>query len=119
MPSTRTRHQDMIIVRGANYYPQDIGRTAERSHPALRPHCNAAFIERRNGREMLVIVQEIERTYRHRINHPEIVGAIRATSLPYTMSSLSAPARFRRPREAPSSSGVRALDERRTRALGQ
>lgn len=68
----------MIIVRGANYYPQNIGRTAERSHPALRPHCNGAFIARRNGREMLVIVQEIERTYRHRINRAEIVGAIRA-----------------------------------------
>jgi acyl-CoA synthetase (AMP-forming)/AMP-acid ligase II len=71
------RIKDMMIVRGANYYPQDIERVAERSHPALRPHCGAVFAASRDGRELLVVVQEIERTYRQRANIDEIVGAIR------------------------------------------
>jgi len=37
------RAKDMIIVRGRNYFPQDLERVAERSHPALRPGCVAAF----------------------------------------------------------------------------
>ena len=37
------RLKDLIIIRGRNHYPQDIERTAEASHPALRPGCGAAF----------------------------------------------------------------------------
>ena len=38
------RIKDLIIVRGANHYPQDVERTAELSAPdALRPGCSAAF----------------------------------------------------------------------------
>lgn len=71
------RIKDMMIIRGANFYPQDIERTVERSHRALRPHCAAAFIAARDGRELLVVVQEIERTQRRHVNPDEIAGAIR------------------------------------------
>jgi amino acid adenylation domain-containing protein len=59
------RLKDLIIIRGRNHYPQDIERTAERSHPALRPGCSAAFSLNSDGEERLVIVQEVEREHRH------------------------------------------------------
>jgi acyl-CoA synthetase (AMP-forming)/AMP-acid ligase II len=55
------RLKDLIILRGRNLYPQDIELTAERSHPALRPGCGAAFSVDAEGEERLVIVQELER----------------------------------------------------------
>jgi acyl-CoA synthetase (AMP-forming)/AMP-acid ligase II len=71
------RIKDVIIIRGANYYPQDIERTAERSHPALRPNCSAAFTVSRDDQDQLVLVHEIERTQRHRYDAGEIIGSIR------------------------------------------
>ncbi len=53
------RLKDLIIVRGRNHYPQDIERTVESSHPALRPGCSAAFAVERNGEEQVVVVQEV------------------------------------------------------------
>jgi len=37
------RLKDLIILRGRNYYPQDIEQSAEKSHPALQPGGGAAF----------------------------------------------------------------------------
>ncbi|HEY8021205.1 MAG TPA: condensation domain-containing protein [Thermoanaerobaculia bacterium] len=54
------RIKDLIILRGRNLYPQDLELTAERSHPALRPGCGAAFAVERGGEERLTIVQEAE-----------------------------------------------------------
>jgi acyl-CoA synthetase (AMP-forming)/AMP-acid ligase II/acyl carrier protein len=56
------RRKDLIILRGRNHYPQDLERTAEASHPALRPGCGAAFGVDRDGEERLVILQEVERS---------------------------------------------------------
>ncbi|MGH9362673.1 MAG: fatty acyl-AMP ligase, partial [Thermoanaerobaculia bacterium] len=55
------RLKDLIILRGRNLYPQDIERTAEGSHPALRPGCGAAFSVDVEGEERLVVVQELDR----------------------------------------------------------
>jgi acyl-CoA synthetase (AMP-forming)/AMP-acid ligase II len=72
------RIKDLIIIRGVNHYPQDIENTVQDCHPALRQHCGAAFsVLDRNHEEQLVIVQEVERTYRHRFTTDEIIGAIR------------------------------------------
>ncbi len=72
------RIKDVIIIRGMNHYPQDIERTMESSHPALRPNCGAAFtIMSDNDEEKLVLVQEVERTQRHRVPTEEIIGCIR------------------------------------------
>ncbi len=57
------RLKDLIIIRGRNYYPQDIELTVEQSHPALRPGCGVAFSIEAQGEERLVIVQEVERRY--------------------------------------------------------
>lgn len=43
------RLKDLIVVRGRNYYPQDVERTVERSHPALRPGCVAVFTVHSGG----------------------------------------------------------------------
>ncbi|KOR34920.1 MULTISPECIES: fatty acyl-AMP ligase [Planktothricoides] len=60
------RLKDLIIVNGHNHYPQDIERTVEHSHPAIRPTCSAAFSVEIDGEERLIIVAEVERRYRQR-----------------------------------------------------
>ncbi|MBW8873681.1 MAG: amino acid adenylation domain-containing protein [Acidobacteria bacterium] len=69
------RLKDLIIIRGRNHYPQDVELTVERSHPALRPGCGAAFSVESEGEERLVVVQEVER--RSRAAPEELVDAIR------------------------------------------
>jgi acyl-CoA synthetase (AMP-forming)/AMP-acid ligase II len=54
------RLKDVVIVDGRNHYPQDIELTLERSHPAFRPGCSAAFGVDVGGMERLVIVAEID-----------------------------------------------------------
>lgn len=54
------RIKDVLIVRGLKHYPHDIEATAERSHPALRPGCCAAFAVEREGEERVAMVAEIE-----------------------------------------------------------
>jgi acyl-CoA synthetase (AMP-forming)/AMP-acid ligase II len=72
------RIKDVIIVRGVNHYPQDIENTVQDCHPALRRHCGAAFgVLDQNGEEQLVIVQEVERAYRHDFAIGEVIGSIR------------------------------------------
>jgi acyl-CoA synthetase (AMP-forming)/AMP-acid ligase II len=70
------RIKDVIIIRGQNHYPQDIEETVEKSHPALRVGCGAAFTVEVKGEERLVIVQEVERTYLRSLNVNEVVGNI-------------------------------------------
>jgi acyl-CoA synthetase (AMP-forming)/AMP-acid ligase II len=72
------RIKDLIIVRGINHYPQDIERDVQALHPAFRQNCGAVFsVADQPGEETLVIVQEIERTERHRIDPVEMIGLIR------------------------------------------
>src|SRR5206468_347915 len=54
------RLKDVIIIRGRNLYPQDLELTAERSHPALRSGCGAAFSIDADGGERLVLVHELD-----------------------------------------------------------
>lgn len=71
------RLKDMIIIRGQNYYPQDIEKVIEESHVALRQYGNAVFSVEAAGEERLVVVQEIERTYMRNLNGEEVYAAIR------------------------------------------
>ncbi|GAA3129083.1 fatty acyl-AMP ligase [Streptomyces rameus] len=52
------RLKDLLILRGRNVYPHDVEGAAERSHPALRPGCGAAFTVPVDGEERLVLVFE-------------------------------------------------------------
>jgi acyl-CoA synthetase (AMP-forming)/AMP-acid ligase II len=72
------RLKELIIIRGINHYPQDIENTVQRCHPALRPHGGAAFAAPDgSGAEALIVVQEVERTERHRVAGDDLVAAIR------------------------------------------
>ena len=62
------RLKDLIIIRGSNHYPQDIERTMERSHAALRTGCGVAFSVELAGEERLVLVQEVETRQRPRMD---------------------------------------------------
>lgn len=57
------RIKDLIIIGGVNHYPQDIEWTVEKSHPAIRPGCCAAFSVDVAGQEQVVVVAEVERRY--------------------------------------------------------
>jgi acyl-CoA synthetase (AMP-forming)/AMP-acid ligase II len=72
------RLKDLIIIRGVNHYPQDLERTAARAHAALRANCAAAFaVTPACHDEELVIVQEVERTARNKVDVAELTGLIR------------------------------------------
>ncbi|MBM3649610.1 MAG: AMP-binding protein [Alphaproteobacteria bacterium] len=59
------RIKDLIILSGANHYPQDIERVAQAAHPAMRVGNGAAFgLSNEQGAEQVVLVQELERTQR-------------------------------------------------------
>lgn len=71
------RLKDLMIIRGRNHYPQDIELTAWNSHPSLAANAGAAFSIEVAGQEELVIIQEVERSSRRKLNVGEVTGAIR------------------------------------------
>ncbi|BBD63728.1 amino acid adenylation [Nostoc commune NIES-4072] len=71
------RLKDVIIIRGRNYYPQDIELTVEQSHPGLNPGCGAAFTVEINGEERLIVVQEVERSYLRKFDMNQVSADIR------------------------------------------
>ena len=54
------RIKDMIILRGQNYYPQDIEGIVERSSNLLRAHCVVAFQIHEASEPALAIVAEVK-----------------------------------------------------------
>jgi acyl-CoA synthetase (AMP-forming)/AMP-acid ligase II/thioesterase domain-containing protein len=53
------RLKDLIIVRGQNFYPEDIETIAQASDEGLRPGCGAAFAAEGLTSELAILVQEI------------------------------------------------------------
>ncbi|KAH7647293.1 polyketide synthase, partial [Cryptosporidium bovis] len=53
------RQKDLIIIRGKNYYPQDIEEVLDNSHPLIRPGCSVAFSIEIEKEEKLAIATEI------------------------------------------------------------
>ncbi|MEM9219591.1 MAG: AMP-binding protein [Cyanobacteria bacterium P01_F01_bin.150] len=81
------RLKDLIIIRGRNYYPHDIERVVETSHPALQAHSGAAFSVAIDGQEQLVVIYEVDRSYLRQLNVPEIAKAIRqAVSMQFELA---------------------------------
>jgi len=58
------RIKEMLIIRGQNYYPQDIELTVEGCHAAFRQNGCAAFAVEIDGEERLVVAVELEREAR-------------------------------------------------------
>jgi len=62
------RLKDLIIIRGRNYYPDDIESAVYQGRPALRPGGAAAFTLHADGDETrLVVVAEVQRTFLSRL----------------------------------------------------
>ncbi|MEL7076499.1 MAG: AMP-binding protein [Cyanobacteria bacterium J06582_2] len=72
------RLKDVIIIRGRNYYPQDLELTVERSHPALRENSSAAFALESGAQEQLFVAVEVKRTYLRKLDTEATVAAIRS-----------------------------------------
>ncbi|MBK8266369.1 MAG: aminotransferase class III-fold pyridoxal phosphate-dependent enzyme [Nannocystis sp.] len=54
------RLKDLIVIRGANRYPQDIEESVARCHPAVAPGGVAAFAVEGDGEERLAVAVEIK-----------------------------------------------------------
>lgn len=93
------RISDLIILRGKNYYPQDIEYSAELSHSAVRPGCGAAFSLDVDDEERLFVAFETKPG----VDPDEVVTAIRERIVadhdiaPYSILLLA-------PRSAPKTS---------------
>jgi acyl-CoA synthetase (AMP-forming)/AMP-acid ligase II/aryl carrier-like protein len=70
------RLKDLVIIRGCNHAPQDIERSVEVSHTALRAGCGAAFSVDVDGDEQLVVVHEVKRQHLS-VDTEEVAAAIR------------------------------------------
>jgi acyl-CoA synthetase (AMP-forming)/AMP-acid ligase II len=54
------RIKDMIILRGQNYYPQDIENVVEKSSSLIRPQLRCRIPDPRRQRAALAIVAEVK-----------------------------------------------------------
>ncbi|HEY2502020.1 MAG TPA: SDR family NAD(P)-dependent oxidoreductase [Mycobacterium sp.] len=73
------RLNDLIVIRGRNYYPEDIEATVQDSHPALLRGRGAAFsgTPQSGGSERLVVAQEVDRDRIVDADVSEVIDAIR------------------------------------------
>lgn len=71
------RMKDVIIIRGRNHYPQDVEHTVQQAHVALKADAGAAFAVEIEGEERLIVVQEVERRFRLRLNTDVVSAAVR------------------------------------------
>ncbi|MGB5633023.1 MAG: SDR family NAD(P)-dependent oxidoreductase, partial [Waterburya sp.] len=72
------RLKDLIIIRGRNYYPQDIEITVDNAHEAIRAGNVAAVAVEVEGEERLLVTSEIKRTSLRKLNVNEVTKAIRS-----------------------------------------
>lgn len=73
------RRKDLIIVRGANHYPQDIEATASAAHESLLPGSAAAFSstnDQDDTVEQVVLVQEVQRSWLRKLPTEEVLQAV-------------------------------------------
>jgi acyl-CoA synthetase (AMP-forming)/AMP-acid ligase II len=71
------RLKDVIIIRGRNYHPHDLEWTVGQSHPALRAGCAAAFLLEEDGKQKLIVAQELQREHQEAAPLEEMIGQIR------------------------------------------
>ena len=70
------RSKELIIIRGRNYYPQDIERAVDGVHPALRTGCLAAFGLREDDEERVGLIAEVREP--RKTDFDDVVRAIRS-----------------------------------------
>lgn len=74
------RCKDLVVIRGGNYYPNDIERTVQACHPVLVSGRGAvfAFTPGLGAVEQLVVVQEVDRDRDPALDLAEIADSVRA-----------------------------------------
>ena len=72
------RLKDLLIVRGRNYYPQDVEATVENTHRLLRAGGGAAFSVTENDVEQLIVVHEVQRRELEGVDWNDVIKEIRA-----------------------------------------
>ena len=75
------RIKEMIIIRGKNYYPQDIELTAQANSAVLRTGAGAAFGMEQDNEEKVVLVQEINKKFLKDLDSELIYADIRTNLL--------------------------------------
>ncbi|HEY6806350.1 MAG TPA: amino acid adenylation domain-containing protein [Pyrinomonadaceae bacterium] len=71
------RVDDLIIIRGRNYYPQDIETAVAQTHDALRANGGAVFAHQSENENRLVVVHELDQ--RRKADATEVSEQIRRT----------------------------------------
>ena len=71
---------DLMIIRGANYSPEDLELTVEECDPALQPGGGAAFTVEAEGEPRLIVAQEIKRTALRGLDADRVKAILRAVS---------------------------------------
>jgi acyl-CoA synthetase (AMP-forming)/AMP-acid ligase II len=73
------RCKEVIIIRGRNYYPQDIEGTVQSTDPIFRPGGGAAFEVSTDEAPRLVFVQELDRRLGRAADLDRLKGDVRQT----------------------------------------
>lgn len=66
------RIKDVMIIRGQNYYPQDIERIIASAHPEINEMNIAAFSIEQQGSEELIIILEMNREFKHLVRKQQL-----------------------------------------------
>jgi len=70
------RIKDLIVIRGLNYYPEDIETSVDRAHARLRAGCGVAFSVDRDDEEQLIVVYEVDSS--RELPATEVIAEIRS-----------------------------------------
>jgi acyl-CoA synthetase (AMP-forming)/AMP-acid ligase II/acyl carrier protein len=71
------RLKDLLIVRGRNYYPQDLEKIVKNCHSSVSLNSGVAFAVKLEGVEKVVVMQEVNRSALQDLDAAEVVGSIR------------------------------------------
>jgi acyl-CoA synthetase (AMP-forming)/AMP-acid ligase II/acyl carrier protein len=71
------RLKDLIIIRGQNYYPQDLEASVKNCHSSVSLNPGAAFAVEVEGKEQLVVIQEVDRPTLQQTDFDSLLGSIR------------------------------------------
>jgi amino acid adenylation domain-containing protein/thioester reductase-like protein len=66
------RIKELLILRGLNYYPQDIEQAVEKASPLFRKNSSAAFTISDPAGDVLVVAVEVERTARVKLKEDRL-----------------------------------------------
>lgn len=73
------RLKNLIIIRGKNFYPDDIESALQKCHPTLRNKLIAAFSITHRNEEKIVILCEIDHIKSRQLSQDEIIKSIQKT----------------------------------------